>query len=331
MLRCAFVSSADVPIAAARRSDPEEAPRGFFRMPAERALKYWLLAPAFVLVICTTFYPLAYSLITSFREWRLTRQRTAGDFVGLDNYLTALSDGDFLNAVSVTALFVVASVSLTVVLSFLLALLLRRQGPLHSFTRVILILPFAMSPALIGVSFRFMFNPEFGVLATIFGTVFPGLAGASWLADRTLAMVVLVATDVWHWTPYMTFMCLGGLTAVPRETEEAARIDGASQARILFDVVIPQMRSVLLVVAILKTIFSLKMFDQVVTLTGGGPGKSTQTMAYFVYDVGFKWFDMGYASALAWILTALLAAVSIWYVRLMLSDSRAARNEGMPT
>lgn len=317
------MTSADVSKHRAGIADPPSTPR---RSIPDGILKYLLIVPAFLLVICTTFYPLAYSFITSFREWKLTRQRVPGDFVGLDNYATAFGDGDFLNAVSVTALFVVLSVTLTVCLSFLLALLLRRKGTLHTFTRIILILPFAMSPALIGVSFRFMFNPEFGVLARGFGAIFPGLSGASWLADETLAMAVLVGTDVWHWTPYMTFMCLGGLAAVPRETEEAARIDGASQARILWDIVIPQIRGVLVVVTILKTIFSLKMFDQVVTLTGGGPGKSTQTMSYFVYDVGFKWFDMGYASALAWILTATLAFISIWYVRMVLSDRRAARS-----
>ncbi len=290
----------------------------------DRTLKYALLVPAFTLVIATTIYPLAYSFLTSLREWRLTRSRTPQGFVGAENYQQAFADPEFLNSLWVTVVFVASSVVLTLVLSFALALLLRRTGVLHSFTRTILILPFAMSPALIGVSYRFMFNPEFGVLAKGIGAVIPALDGVAWLASPGLAMFVLVLTDVWHWTPYMTFVCLGGLTAVPRETEEAARVDGASSLRILVDVVIPQMRGVLLVVAILKTIFALKMFDQVVTLTGGGPGNATQTLAYFVFNVGFKWFDMGYASALAYILTAAMMLISLWYVRLLLSDRRVA-------
>ena len=290
----------------------------------DRTLKYALLVPAFTLVIATTIYPLAYSFITSLREWRLTRSRAPQGFVGTENYQQAFADPEFLNSLWVTVVFVASSVVLTLVLSFALALLLRRTGVLHSFTRTILILPFAMSPALIGVSYRFMFNPEFGVLAKGIGAVIPALDGVAWLASPGLAMFVLVLTDVWHWTPYMTFVCLGGLTAVPRETEEAARVDGASSLRILMDVVIPQMRGVLLVIAILKTIFALKMFDQVVTLTGGGPGNATQTLAYFVFNVGFKWFDMGYASALAYILTAAMMLISLWYVRLLLSDRRTA-------
>lgn len=290
----------------------------------DRSLPYALMAPAFLIVLATTLYPLGYSLATAFREWNLTRQRRPGDFVGVDNFVGAFSNHEFLGSLWVTVVFVSVSVVATVVLSMLLALLLRRTGRMHTFTRIILILPFAMSPALIGVSFRFMFNPEFGVLAQGLGAVFPFLKGTAWLADPDYAMAILIVTDVWHWVPYMTFMCLGGLTAVPRETEEAARIDGASGFRILWEIVLPQMRGVLTVVAILKTIFALKMFDQVVTLTGGGPGTSTETLAYFIFKVGFRWYDMGLASALAWILTAIMMLISIWYVRMLMSERKMA-------
>ena len=290
----------------------------------DRLLPYWLLVPSFIIVLATTIYPLAYSFITSFRAWDMTESRTPQGFVGFDNYIYAASESAFLNSLWVTFIFVFASVTLTVVLAMALALLLRRKGPMHTFTRIILILPFAMSPALIGVSYRFMFNPEFGVLAKGLGAIFPSLQGIPWLADPDLAMGILVLTDVWHWTPYMTFMCLGGLASVPKETEEAARIDGASNLRIIFGIILPQMRGVILVMAVLKTIFALKMFDQVVTLTGGGPGTSTETLAYFIFNVGFRWFDMGYASALAWILTAIMMFISIWYVRMLLSDRKMA-------
>ncbi|SMX50816.1 carbohydrate ABC transporter permease [Maliponia aquimaris] len=290
----------------------------------ERTFAYVLLVPAFVIVLATTIYPLAYSFVTSFREWDLTKQRRPGDFVGIENYLHAATESGFQNSLWVTTIFVVTSVILTLVLSMSLALLLRRKGRMHTFTRVILILPFAMSPALIGVSYRFMFNPEFGVLAKGIGAVFPALEGTPWLADPDLAMAILVITDVWHWAPYMTFMCLGGLASIPRETEEAARIDGASNLRIVFGIILPQMKGVLLVTAVLKTIFALKMFDQVVTLTGGGPGTSTETLAFFIFNVGFKWFDMGYAAALAWILTAIMMIISTWYVRMLLSERKMA-------
>ncbi len=290
----------------------------------DRSLAYVLLVPAFLIVLATTLYPLAYSLVTAFREWDLTKQRRPGEFVGVDNFVHAFSEPGFQNSIWITTIFVITSVILTLLIAMSLALLLRREGRLHTFTRIILILPFAMSPALIGVSYRFMFNPEFGVIAKGLGAVFPSLEGVPWLASPDLAMAILVLTDVWHWAPYMTFMCLGGLASVPRETEEAARIDGASSWRVFFGVVLPQMKGVLLVIAVLKTIFALKMFDQVVTLTGGGPGTSTETLAFFIFNVGFKWYDMGYASALAWILTAIMMLISIWYVRMLLSERKMA-------
>jgi multiple sugar transport system permease protein len=199
-----------------------------------------------------------------------------------------------------------------------LALLLRRAGVLQSVARAVLILPFAVSPALVGISFRFMFNAEMGVYSYVARSLVPGFGDTVWLADPTLALLTLVFSDVWRWVPYMTLVVLGGLAALSREPEEAARIDGATEWQVMRDVTIPQLLPVLSVVAVLKTIFALKMFDQVVTLTGGGPGASTQTLAYLVYSVGFRWYDMGYASAVAYLLTFALVLLAAYYMRLIL-------------
>jgi multiple sugar transport system permease protein len=289
----------------------------------DRVAKYLLILPAAAVILGTTIWPLASALLASFRDWRLKRSALPGRFVGWDNYAFAFEEPDFLNALAVTARFVVLDVTLTVALALGLALLLRRAGIMQSLTRAVLIIPFAMSPALIGVSFRFMFNGEHGVIAHALGAI-PGLGDVIWLAHPTFAMLVLVASDVWHWFPYMTLVVLGGLAAIPVETEEAARIDGASEAQVLRHVVLPQLSGVLAVVAVLKTIFALKMFDQVVTLTGGGPGISTQTLAHYIFTVGFVHYDMGLASALAWMLTLLLGAVGAFYLRLILPGRRGA-------
>jgi multiple sugar transport system permease protein len=285
----------------------------------DRWLKYLLILPAALIVLGTTIWPLAVSLTTSLRDWRLTRSLTPGPFIGLEHYAVALTDDpDFANAATVTGLFVLVDVALTVVSALGLALLLRRTGVLQSVTRAVLILPFAVSPALVGISFRFMFNAESGVFTWLGGAVLPPLKGFVWLADPWAALLVLVFSDAWRWVPYMTLVVLGGLAALPKEPEEAARIDGATEWQVLRDVTIPALLPVLAVVAILKTVFALKMFDQVVTLTGGGPGSSTTTLAYLVYSIAFRWYDMGYASAVAWILTAMLVFLAIWYMRLIL-------------
>jgi multiple sugar transport system permease protein len=282
-------------------------------------LKYLLLLPAGLLVLGTTIWPLAVSLSTSFRDWRLTRSLTPGPFIGLEHYITAATDDpDFLNALTVTGTFVVIDVTLTVLCALGLGLLLRRAGVLQSVTRAVLILPFAVSPALVGISFRFMFNAELGVFTWLAGVIVPPLQGFVWLGDHWTALLVLVFSDAWRWVPYMTLVVLGGLSALPREPEEAARMDGATEWQVFRDVTFPALLPVLAIVAILKTVFALKMFDHVVTLTGGGPGNSTTTLAYLVYSIAFRWYDMGYASAVAWILTAMLVSLSVWYMKLVL-------------
>ena len=182
---------------------------------------------------------------------------------------------------------------------------------------MLLILPFVMSPALIGISFRFFLNPEFGVLQHVLGLLIPALQGKVWLADRALAMAAVVAADVWHWAPYMTLVVLGGLAAIPQETQEAAQVDGASSWAVLRDITLPQLLPVLGVVVVLKTVFALKAFDTLFTLSNGGPGTATQTLAYFVYHTAFNYYDMGYAAAAAYLLTALLLVLSGFYLRLV--------------
>jgi multiple sugar transport system permease protein len=285
---------------------------------------HWvLLAPALLFVGAMALFPLGYSLILSFREWKLAKSNTAGDFVGLSNYTNLLTDDpDFFEAIRVTGIFVTADVLLTVVVSLGAALLLHRAGRLNSLARTLLILPFVMSPALIGISFRFFLNAEYGVVAHVVGVVFPAMKDTVWLADATLSMIAIVASDVWHWAPYMTLVMLGGLASIPTETQEAARIDGASNWAVFRDITWPQLLPVVAVVLVLKTVFALKAFDTIYTLTNGGPGNATKTLAYFVYEQGFNYYDMGYAAASAYLLTAVLLALAGFYLRLVFAKAR---------
>lgn len=285
---------------------------------------HWLLlAPALLFVAGMALFPLGYSLVLSFREWKLARSNVAGDFVGLSNYTNLLTDDpDFFEAIKVTGIFITADVLLTVAVALGAALLLHRSGRLNSLARTLLILPFVMSPALIGISFRFFLNAEYGIVQHVIGILLPSMQGTVWLADSTLSMVAIVASDVWHWAPYMTLVMLGGLASIPTETQEAARIDGASSWRVFRDITWPQLLPVVSVVLVLKTVFALKAFDTIYTLTNGGPGNTTKTLAYFVYEQGFSYYDMGYAAAAAYLLTAVLLVLAGFYLRLVFSKAR---------
>lgn len=290
---------------------------------ADRHLRWFLVLPAFAVVAATLLYPLTYALYLSVLEWDLSRSATPGPYVGTENYVRALTDDpDVWSSLGVTATFTALSVVFTLTIAMALALLLAGPDRLRVSARTLLVIPFAMSPALVGVSWRFLLNPEFGAASAVIGAAIPPLRGAALLADPNLAMAALVLTDVWHWAPYFMLMFIGALASLPQETVEAAQVDGAGRVRTFFEVVLPQMKPVIVVAILLKAIFSLKVLDQVVTLTAGGPGNATETLAHLVYQTGFRWFDLGYAAAMAYLLAAVMAVFAALYFRLIREERR---------
>ena len=282
----------------------------------DKTLKYLLVLPAILVVGLTTVWPMVESLRLSFTVGRLNKPGSLEQYIGWENYQWALLyEPAFWNSVWVTALYTVLTVVLTTFFALCLALLLVRGGVLRSGVQTLLILPFALSPALIGVSFRFMFNPEFGLFDAFFGVMLPPLADVSWLANPTLAFAVCVMADVWGWIPFLTLVLIGGLASVPRETMEAAEVDGAGSWRVFRDITLPQLKPVLAVVIILKSIFSLKTFDQIFMLTNGGPGTATQTLSHYIYFNGMKYGQIGYAASVAWLMVIPMIFLTYAYAR----------------
>jgi multiple sugar transport system permease protein len=278
--------------------------------------KYWYLGPAIVVVLATITYPLLSALITSFREWQLNESPDPGGFVGLENYQRVLQDAGFWNSAWVTALYSVISVSITMILALAIALILQGPGRFKAFAKTMLILPYAVAPALKGFSWRFMLNENYGVYDTILDRV-PFTRDIVWLGDPFWALVSIAMSEVWGWAPLIALMFIGALGSIDPEVQEAARVDGANGLQLFFRITLPLLAPVILVAMLLKTIFSLKLIDQVVTMTGGGPGNSTETLNFFIYRQGFSFLDMGYASALAWISVVGIALFTVFYVRMM--------------
>jgi multiple sugar transport system permease protein len=309
-----------------------------------------------VLLLLTTTYPLVYTFINSFRFWLLSRPGQER-WVGLENYARAFGDRTFLNSLIVSFNYTVLAVALSVGVGLAIALLLQKASRIHTVVKVLLIFPFAVSPALKGFSFRFMLDGSSGIYDAIldpmirfFGTVltlggliqypafqigglgigrldllpalkFPVTPETVWLGDDFWALFWLAATEVWGWAPLFALMFLGALGSIGDDIFNAARIDGANSWRIFWSITLPLLRPVILIVTLLKIISSLRMFDQVVTMTGGGPGRSTQTINHFIYETAFgRSLDMGYASALAYILVITLSIFAYIYVRTLLSS-----------
>lgn len=281
----------------------------------KKLFKYILLAPAFILIAATTFYPLMKSFWISLHEWDLKVSAEMGPFVGVKNYLRAFSDSQFWNSVSVTLIFAASTVVFTLILSIIVALLLSKEKKYLSYLRVVLIIPFAMSPALVGFSWRFMLNSDYGLFDKIIDFLMPPLSNVVWLGTNTTSMIALISVVVWIWLPFMSLMFISGLMGMPREVFEAAQVDGATPLQTLLQITLPMLKPIILIATILMTMFTLKAFDPVVTLTRGGPGGSTEVLNFFIYKTGFRYFDMGYSSALGYILALITIVFVIIYMR----------------
>ncbi|OQO94144.1 hypothetical protein B1813_04845 [Saccharomonospora piscinae] len=280
----------------------------------QHATPYLHLAPALLAIVLTTVYPLVSALITSFRHWRLNETREAGEFVGLQQYERVFTDGTFGNSAWVTLQFTVISVVLSVGLGLGIALVLNNRTRLSALTKALLILPFAVAPALKGFSWRFMLNPDTGVYDQMVDTILPFADDINWLGDPFWALMVIALTEVWGWAPLIALMLLGGLGSISPEVRDAVRVDGANAWQEFWRVTLPLLRPLLLVVVFLKAVFSVKIFDQVVTTTGGGPGRATETLNFFAYSQGFTFLDIGYASAVSWVIVVVLGVLATLYL-----------------
>ena len=278
-------------------------------------LKYWLLGPPIALLLATTFLPVLQVVNLSFQDWRITLSPTPGPYVGIDNYARAFTDPAFWNSVRVTTLYTMLTVFFSLAIGLYVAVTLQRDHPFGNFVKALLIFPFAISLTLRGYSFRFMLLEGQGVLDTMIDRIFPFVDNVVWLAHPAWAVFWVSVPVFWAWGPLAGLMILGALNAIDRSIFEAAHIDGASSTTTFFSITLPLLRPMIVVVVLLVTLFSIRMFDLVLTMTFGGPGRATEMFNFFIYRVGFRFFDMGYASALAVILTVVLVVLSYLYAR----------------
>lgn len=274
-----------------------------------------MLAPAMLAIVAVAIYPMLSSLGLSFQEWRFNRSPVPSGFVGLHQFQRAFSDAAFLNSVTVTTEFTILSVSMTIVLGLAIALILQERSRTNLLVRSILIFPYAVSAVLKGFSFKFMLDQNYGILQLIIQTLIPPLKGYIWLGTPFWALFWLAVSEVYGWAFLYALMFIGALGAIPTDMFEAAKVDGANNVQVFYHITLPMLKPVLVIATLLKIIFSLKMFDQVVAMTGGGPGRSTVTINFFIYQVAFRNLDMGYAAAIAWILVAVLGVLAFFYVR----------------
>jgi multiple sugar transport system permease protein len=255
-----------------------------------------LIAPAAVLLTLFQVVPIAIGANASFRDWALYNPKKT--WVGLAHYQAVLSDPEFLSVVLPnTFLFMFASVLGALVLGLALALLLNRPFAGQKLVQTVLLVPLMVAPVIAAIMMRWMFNDQFGIVNAVLEGL--GLDGQPWLVERWTAFGVILMTDIWLWTPWYTLLLLAGLQSLPREPFEAAAIDGTSTWRVFTHLTLPMLRSVIVVCVVIRAIDAFRTFDIVWTLTGGGPGRSTELFSLYAYVLAFLTLDFGRGSAAA--------------------------------
>jgi multiple sugar transport system permease protein len=268
-------------------------PRRTLKRPRAR---WAFVAPTILLLLGMTAYPFAYAVYISLHTWKTTFPTKP--YVGIDNYRALVTDDDrFVNAIVKTLVIAASSLTIEFVFGLAMAILFWTAYQRIRWVATFILVPMMIAPVVVGFTARMAFTDSFGFVNQILSFVLPGHVNAQWLSDPNLAPIVIIAADAWQWGPFVFLLLLAGLLATTGDEIEAAVVDGANARRVFWHIVLPAMRYILIVAVVLRGLDLLRMFDVVALATRGGPGTTTETLSYYIYNLAFKFFDLGYAAA----------------------------------
>ncbi|KIL38432.1 sugar ABC transporter permease [Gordoniibacillus kamchatkensis] len=281
-------------------------------MNRQKRAAFWFLLPSMSILALFVFWPIADLFWLSFHRWSLLDANHA--YAGLANYVKLVHDERFWNAVVRTVYFTAGSVPVGIVLSLALALLANEPLKGMSAFKAIYFLPVISSFAIISIIWSFLLDPDIGLLS--YWLKAAGFPASAWLRSTTWAMPAVIAVAIWKNVGFNMVILLAGLQSISASLYEAAKIDGAGALQRFWSVTLPALRQTLLFVVIISVIASFQVFDQVYVMTRGGPLNSTETVVYYIYHHGFELLDMGYASAIAWVLFVVVFLITLLQLRL---------------
>ncbi|MCK4309411.1 MAG: sugar ABC transporter permease [Candidatus Atribacteria bacterium] len=277
----------------------------------ERYFHFIILLPSLIIIIILTLYPLINVLYLSFHRYSYITGTKY--YVGLVNFIRIFNDRYFLKGLENTLKFSFFATFFELLAGFGLALLFNLRFRGKKYLLPIVILPMMLSTMVISATWRAMYHYDYGIINYILKYLGIG-DGVKWLIDRNIAMGSVIIVDIWQWTPFAFLILLAGLRSIPDDLHEAARVDGAGAAQVFRHITLPLLKSHILMVVLLRTIDTLRIFDKVYALTRGGPGTATVTMSYYIYREGFTYFNLGRASAASVIMLVVVIIVSSLYI-----------------
>lgn len=272
-----------------------------------RGVALLFLLPAAIVLALIYLGPMLFALKASFTAWVLTSPGSEDIFIGLDNYTDVMSSPDFWSAVRVTVVYALVSICCGLTLGTIFALLLDADFHARSFFRSIMIIPMVITPSVIGIFWKLLFEEDSGVFNAVLTAVH--LPKVPWL-NLDMALPSIILMDVWQTTPFFMLVILAGLQAMDRNAVEAALVDGANNVQLFRYITLPHLVPYMLIATSFRAIAAMGDFDKIWLLTGGGPGDRTTTITIFAYKVGFSAFDIGRTTAIAWIFVVIVLVAS---------------------
>ncbi|MCK4789049.1 MAG: sugar ABC transporter permease [Desulfobacteraceae bacterium] len=277
----------------------------------ERHKGYLFILPAFLLLIVILGFPAVAAILQSFNiMWVIEPSFT------LKSYMRLLNDAEFIRSVINTVIFVSTTVGFHLIIGLCVAVLLNAEIRNKHFFRVIAILPWTVPDVIGGLIWRFMFDTLPGIVnAVLLKTGFI-VDPVDWLGNPKLAFPCLIFAETWRGYPFAMLILLAGLQAIPKELYEAAEIDGASKVQSFFFVTLPNLKYMFVIALVLDIIWECRLFGMVYSMTGGGPGYSSQVLSVLTYKHYFVFFNTSYAASIAVVLAILMLIISIPYLRM---------------
>lgn len=274
---------------------------------ARRRRRYLLFVlPALLVVGAVIIFPWAFTVWMSAFDWKIG---SVAHFVGFDNYAQLATNKRFLESILHTFYFTLLAVVFPLILGTIAALIFHREFPLRGMLRSVFTMPMMATPVAVALVWTMMFHPQQGVLNYLLSLF--GLPPSLWVYSPTWVIPSLVLVEIWHWTPLIMLIVLGGLAALPSEPYESARLDGASEWQLFRYITLPLLAPFLIVAAVIRTIDALKAFDTIYVISQGGPGTASETINLYLYLQAFAFYNVGNASAVVVVFFVIILALAL--------------------
>lgn len=276
----------------------------------KKTVNFYFRIPIWVFMILVAGFPILYTINLSFRKFSFALPGYDGQFIGLNNYTRALLDSHFWSSLGVTCVIILFVIPIQLVAGFLIAGLLAKNLRGTKIFSTFIFLPMTIAPIVVGLIGRLLLVDRFGLVSWYLEYIGIDL-GSSILGQRIPALTSIIILDIWHWTPYMVLLLLAGLQALPVEPYEAIEMEGASKLQTVWYVTLPLLRPILITAVLFRSIDLFRIFDEILVLTGGGPGSSTESVEMFTYKVNFHNWDMGYGASIGVITLIMVLLMSL--------------------